>query len=187
MALTGPEAVDDEAIAAPPSAASPVALYATIPPRTAAVEPLQQPREALSPTAGSLPSLGRADHAVVWRVGSKVLVRLDEPDENLCGGGGVTTAWVPGRVLARRMVGGGRRAQWKVGKDGYDSEEDEWLDADTDRVLPAAKPAAEAEAGKTPASKGQDADASQLDESRRLSSRRRLEARQVHSAASMMR
>jgi len=43
-------------------------------------------------------------------------------------GGGEEEEWVVGRVLGRRVHGG--VAQRKVSFDGYDSELDEWLDAD---------------------------------------------------------
>jgi len=41
---------------------------------------------------------------------------------------------VPGRVLGCRTIAGG--TQYKVSLDGYDSENDEWVDADDGRLQP---------------------------------------------------
>ena len=64
----------------------------------------------------------------VLKVGGRVLAHAPE------GGDGNQVRWVPGRVLSSRTHGG--IVQYKVSLDGYDSENDEWLTADDERVQP---------------------------------------------------
>lgn len=66
------------------------------------------------------PSGGRSRHSFVN--GERVLASTPE--------GG----WSPGRVLSKRTQDSGSRVQYKVSLDGYDSENDEWLDDDDPRV-----------------------------------------------------
>ena len=80
---------------------------------------------------------------------------------------------VPGRVLATR-AGGGGVIQYKVSLDGYDSEDDAWIDADDEGLMPYASLGdAKADGQKTAAEK--DA-ARRLAEQRKAEGRRELEA-----------
>ena len=83
--------------------------------------------------------------------------------------------WVPGRVLSERTHKGTK--QYKISLDGYDSEDDAWVDDDDPRVKPYAAPktADEKEAAK--------ADQAERDSARRFAEQRRAEANKAHAAA----
>jgi len=96
---------------APPSA----------PPQQPEPPPLHQPEKAVAVSKGA---------PRTFAVGGRVLAVApdDEGDED------EARRWVPGRVLGSRNVG--EILQFKVSLDGYDSENDEWVDADDERLQP---------------------------------------------------
>ena len=90
--------------------------------------------------------------------------------------------WVPGRVLSERTHKGTK--QYKISLDGYDSEDDAWVDCDDGRVHPyeAASPASgggDAAAAKEEAKR----EAAERDASRRFNEQRKGEARSKYAAA----
>lgn len=68
------------------------------------------------------------------KVGSKVWARLPQDDQDERAEKGGNDQWVPGRVLLHRVNAG--RTQMKISLDGYDSETDEWVDCDSEKVRP---------------------------------------------------
>ena len=73
-----------------------------------------------------------------YTVGERVLARTPESIDEV--------TWVTGRVLGTRSHAG--VVQYKVSLDGYDSENDEWMEEDDERVRPYAVAADEKEAAR---------------------------------------
>ena len=61
-------------------------------------------------------------------MGIRVLARAPDDEED-------GDSWVPGRILGTRTTQKGA-VEYKVSLDGYDSENDEWMQGDDDRVKP---------------------------------------------------
>ena len=99
----------------------------------------------------------------------------DDDADGSGGGGGGGERWVPGRVLAERHQSGVR--QYKISLDGYDSEDDAWVDEDDPRVRPyeAVATADAKEAAK--------AEQAERDAARRFAEQRKVDARSVHARA----
>ena len=68
-----------------------------------------------------------------YKVGARVLARAPDAESDDEGGDG-DSGWVTGRVLGTRTHSG--KAQYKVSLDGYDSENDEWMEGDDERLRP---------------------------------------------------
>jgi len=62
------------------------------------------------------------------RAGQRVMAMAPDGE----GDGAGDARWVPGRVIAERHVDGAR--QFKVSCDGYDSEDDVWVEAASSKV-----------------------------------------------------
>ena len=136
-AATGNASSSSSAAAA---AANPPHKAAATPPATAAA-PAPPPSAPAARPAPPPPSPGgRVVHS--FKIGARVLAVApagsddEEADDGggAGGGDGAAERWVPGRVLAERSHGGTK--QFKISLDGYDSEDDAWVDADDDRVRP---------------------------------------------------
>ena len=61
-------------------------------------------------------------------MGIRLLARAPDDEED-------GDSWVPGRILGTRTTQKGA-VEYKVSLDGYDSENDEWMQGDDDRVKP---------------------------------------------------
>ena len=71
-----------------------------------------------------------------YRVGQRILSEADGGE------------WRPGRIIGRRVVGGA--PQLKVSVDGYDSDQDAWVDAASDRVRALSSVASHNDEGASP-------------------------------------
>ena len=112
----------------------------------------------------------------VFKPGTRVMALAPDADDK----------WVPGRVLAERKgtTGGGGgvggKRQYKISLDGYDSEDDAWLDEDDPNVRPYEAGGGGGGGGGEEKKK---ADRAEADEARRFNERRKEEARNVYNAA----
>ena len=82
--------------------------------------------------------------------------------------------WVTARVLGIRTTRS-QGIEYKVSLDGYDSENDEWMEGDDERLQPYQ--------AATDAKASQKQWAQEKDEARRLNERRRHEAGALHTSA----
>ena len=82
--------------------------------------------------------------------------------------------WVTARVLGIRTTRS-QSVEYKVSLDGYDSENDEWMEGDDERLQPYQ--------AATDAKASQKQWAQEKDEARRLNERRRHEAGALHTSA----
>ena len=105
-------------------------------------------------------------------------------------GADTETKWVPGRVLGERSHSGKR--QYKISLDGYDSEDDAWVDCDDPRVKPYATAGAGGHGGGGGSTGAEEAKAAakreqeERDRARKFAEQRKADARTVHSAAAGM-
>ena len=125
---------------------------------------------ALLPTkpAPPAPAAGGTKAARKYTVGARVLARSPDDDDDELGG------WVTGRVLGTQVSPGGT-AQYKVSLDGYDSENDEWMEGDDERLQPYNEASDAKEAAKRTAAEHERA--------RLQSEARRHESRTAHEEA----
>jgi len=120
-----PSAGDTRSAEAPPP--HPYADGNAIMAADAAAERAAAAADAEAPVATGGGSAADADAAAAapppspgYRVGQRILSEADGGE------------WRPGRIIGRRVVGGA--PQLKVSVDGYDSDQDAWVDAASDRV-----------------------------------------------------
>ena len=109
----------------------------------AAAERAAAAADAEAPVATGGGSAADADAAAAapppspgYRVGQRILSEADGGE------------WRPGRIIGRRVVGGA--PQLKVSVDGYDSDQDEWVDAASDRVRALSSVASHNDEGASP-------------------------------------
>jgi hypothetical protein len=180
---------------AAPEAAAPAVVPAVV--RTKATAALQAPSAATSERAGApiarsppppQPPVARAAAAAaplpptsksgphVFRVGTRVLaIAPDDDEEEEEGDAPAEERWVPGRVLGERVFKGSK--QYKISLDGYNSEDDAWVDHDDERVRPYEAPNSSDDAEAAKAEQGE------LDRARKFAEARKAQANQVHAAA----
>ena len=106
-----------------------------------------------------------------YAVGNRVLARAPDADED--DGDEAEGGWVTGRVLGTRTHGG--VAQYKVSLDGYDSENDEWMEGDDERLKPYEALSDSKDAAKK--------EAAEKEKARLQSEARRHDSRAAHEAA----
>jgi hypothetical protein len=107
----------------------------------------------------------------------------DDEDEDNDAGGELEERWVPGRVLGERTHRDTK--QYKISLDGYDSEDDAWVDADDPRVRPYEVSGGGGGADKSADEKEQAKLAAQeRDRARKFNEQRKGEARSAHRVAS---
>ena len=120
----------------------------------------------------------------MFKVGARVLAVAPAGSDDEEGEEGASAdRWVPGRVLGERSHAGTK--QYKISLDGYDSEDDAWVDCDDPRVKPYVADAGGGGAG------GGDADAKaaakrdqeERERARKFAEQRKADARSAHSAA----
>ena len=109
----------------------------------AATERAAAAADAEAPVATGGGSAADADAAAAapppspgYRVGQRILSEADGGE------------WRPGRIIGRRVVGGA--PQLKVSVDGYDSDQDEWVDAASARVRALSSVASHNDEGASP-------------------------------------
>lgn len=131
------------------------------------------------PTVPPSTAPSRSSTAHSFTVGARVLaiapVDSDDEEEEPA-----AERWVPGRVLGQRVFRG--KPQHKVSLDGYDSEDDVWVDNDDPRVRPYDADGATTGAAGDDKS-GAAKEAAERDHARRFAEQRKLDARSVHAAA----
>ena len=126
-----------------------------------------------SPPPAALPPSAPVD----LRVGARVMAVApgEEPDEP-------DARWVPGRVLSQRTHVGAK--QFKISLDGYDSEDDQWVESDDPRVRPYDAPVAGGSADDDDALKeAAKKEAAEKDEARRFNELRKGQARSAYELA----
>ena len=167
-----------------PAPTSPPAAAAAASAASAAAASGGTPKPAIAPAGGgarpAAASLSRLEGVInEFKVGARVLAVAPGGSDDEDGGADPTPKgdkWVPGRVLGERSQS--NKKQYKISLDGYDSEDDAWVDADDPRVRPYEAGASMSGGG----GEGAD-DKEERDRARKFNEQRKEEARTAHRAA----